>query len=71
MDSPKYNLRQKLFAVQIIDKKILEIDVDEIVINIFGIAYRNFVSETEMYQFPEKYCFPNKEMADEFLDGLN
>lgn len=54
---PKFNIGEKLFAVNIKDKNVVEISVDEIVLNRFGIAYRNYASETEMYQFPEQYCF--------------
>lgn len=66
---PKFNCGEKLFAVDLSNYKIIDIDVDEICINkLFGVAYRNFKGMDEFYQFPESVCFQNKEDAEEFLN---
>ena len=65
---PKYNCGDKLFAVDVAKKEIIEIDVDEICISkLFGVAYRYFKGVEEFYQYPENVCFLNAEDAENCL----
>lgn len=65
---PKYACGDKLYAVDMTNEKIVELDVDEICINkLFGVSYRFFKSMEEFYQYPESVCFLNKSEAEEQL----
>jgi hypothetical protein len=67
MKLPKHELMQKLWVADLSNNKIQTISVDEIVINAFGISYRNYVGEESMYQFPERFCFANEKEVQDFL----
>lgn len=54
---PKFKPGQKLYCSDVVNKKIVELKVDEIVINQLGISYREFKNENKFVQFPEKLCF--------------
>lgn len=67
---PKYNVAEKLFAIDIREKKIVNLNVDEIVINNFGVHYREYVGENGLIQYPEQYCFNKSEEAEKYLNEL-
>lgn len=68
--TPKYIVGKKLFGVDIQNKKVKSFKVDEIIINILGIAYREYISETEFVQFPETFVFDNLIDANLYLKNL-
>ena len=67
---PKYSIAHELFAIDIVKHDILKLKVDEIIIDKFGISYREYISETEFKQFPERFCFLNKIDANEYALNL-
>ena len=68
---PKYNVGDKLHALNIKEKKIIKLVVDEIITNRFGIHYREYLNETELQQYPEQYCFDNILDAEISLKNLH
>lgn len=62
---PMFSIGQELFCVKVKEKEVVSLKVDEITINKFGIAYREYISENEFKQFPETLCFANKIEANE------
>jgi len=66
-DVPKYGVGQELFCLDMAKHEIYSLKVEEIIINRFGIAYREYVSEDSFKQFPEHLCFLNKIEANETL----
>lgn len=68
---PKYSYGDKLFAVDINAKEVKPLKVDEVIINKFGVHYREYVSETEFNQFPEQFCFDLEQDANLALEQLN
>lgn len=67
---PKFEIGDNLFVVNLSKKDIERLKVDEIVANRFGIAYREFVSEVELKQFPEMLCFKQDSEAQNYLDNI-
>ena len=66
-DVPKYGIGQELFCLDVPKHEIYSLKVEEIIINKFGIAYREYVKEDSFKQFPEHLCFLNKIEANETL----
>lgn len=64
----KYQIDQELFCLDIKKHEIFPLKVNEVIINKFGVAYREYVSETEFKQYPEILCFANKIDANEYLN---
>ena len=64
---PAFSVGQELFCLNAKKREIVPLKVDEIIINKFGVAYREYTSETEFKQFPEVLCFENKIDANESL----
>lgn len=60
---PKFKPGQKLYCSDVVNKKVVELKVDEIVINQLGISYREFKNENKFVQFPEKLCFVSEKEA--------
>ena len=68
---PKFGCGDKLFVVDVNNKDVKTLSVDEIIINKFGVHYREYVSELEFKQFPEQFCFDIEKDANLALQQLN
>lgn len=70
---PRFMLKTPLYVVTLKDTKfeISEFTPDEIITNIYGIHYREYISEKDFKQYPEIMCFKTKEEAQEFIKQQN
>lgn len=58
---PKYELKDKLFFLNVATREVESLVVDEIGITKLGVFYREFTSETELRQIPETLCFASED----------
>ena len=68
---PKFKYGDKLWALNGQKQEIEVLKVDEIIINKFGVHYREYVDEKSFKQFPEQFCYESKEIADTKLNKVN
>lgn len=68
---PKFKYGDSLWVLNNQKGEIDRIKVDEIIINKFGVHYREYISESDFKQFPEHLCYENKELADTALNKTN
>lgn len=67
---PKFRVKNNLFIVNITEKKIETLKVDEIIINLYGIHYREYLNEESFKQFPEQFCFKEENEAKKYLEKI-
>lgn len=67
---PRFMLKSPLYVVTLKDAKfdISEITPDEIITNVYGIHYREYIGEDDFKQYPEMLCFKTKEEAQSFIE---
>lgn len=67
---PKFLCGQKLYCADIVGKAVVELTPNEIAINKFGVNYREYISETELKQFNEIFCFEDLDSANNALNDF-
>lgn len=67
---PRFEAGEKIYCVNTKDKKIVTLKIDEVIIDKFGISYREYINEKEFRQFPELFSFCDKDEANQYVADL-
>lgn len=68
---PKLHVKDWGYTLNIKDNKVEQFQVDEIVLDMFGLTYREYISESEFRVVPDDLCFTNEQEATKALEKYN